>query len=109
MAATSTSARWRRRVTRRQNPSAEPVTRWPASSGPHVQRAPSGPSRETWNGSAGGARSRLGEAEVAAGDADVGDVPEPAGGFAANTQSVGDVLAVGPYLHQASGHHAGGA
>ena len=42
-------------------------------------------------------------------DAQVGDVPQPAGGLAHRAERVRDVLAVRPGLHQPGGHRAGRA
>ena len=67
------------RVTRRQKSRAGPVTRWAASSGPHVQTSPSGAVSSTWNALGRRGQPVLREGEVAGADAEVRHVPQPRG------------------------------
>ncbi len=53
----------------------------------------------------GGRQPTDSEGEVAGPDPEPGDVPQPARRLATHPEGVGDVLTVGPRLHQAGGSH----
>ena len=105
----STSSRWRRCVTTRQKSSAGPRDRSARRPGPTLHESPDGATSSTRTGVSSGVSSVGDVAEPPGADADVGHVAQAIGRSPLDPECVGDVLTVGPRLHQPSGDERAGA